>query len=478
VATVMAARARALRGVLPLEAMVAAASNVAPKEPKHAVNAARRLAPAYGVPVGDTLVMALQGIRPSLSAAQTVKVAQEMAIANELPRGYVEGLVRDAVRESVDAPTGAVLNAANLVKLLPPPALRNFVEFLPAMGPGHARFARMIAIENRESAPPGGFVPFGFPQGYRPVLFVEDRPTMAAAREILARAAVVGVDTETKPAFRKGEVHKTSLVQLATPEATVVVDVLKSEISMREPLRAMVADLIQDPSVVKVALDFQDFRSDMAQFNSSFQNVEAVLGAQCVLSVNALFKALYPGSSNSISLKRLCAFSEGTHLVKREQCSNWNQRPLTSSQLQYAALDAFVLLQIQNTLHAELVARDGAERADPARYTQNFQTSRKARRAAEGRSPGSSSPPGTADPDAASEGRVRGGGGRSGGGSGGNGGGSARSGGGGGGGGGARSGGGGGPRGSGGRGRGHRTRGGGGGGRHNNWNGTGDDPSS
>ena len=65
------------------------------------------------------------------------------------------------------------------------------------------------------------------------------------------------------------------------------------------------------------------------------------------------------GSTTSLpGLKSLCAYFLGAaetawELSKAEQCSNWARRPLTKSQLEYAGLDAAVLL----VLMAEICRR-------------------------------------------------------------------------------------------------------------------------
>jgi hypothetical protein len=53
------------------------------------------------------------------------------------------------------------------------------------------------------------------------------------------------------------------------------------------------------------------------------------------------------------SLKRVVQATLGQEIDKTEQCSAWDQRPLSCSQVEYAALDAHCLLQIWDALRAE-----------------------------------------------------------------------------------------------------------------------------
>lgn len=56
-------------------------------------------------------------------------------------------------------------------------------------------------------------------------------------------------------------------------------------------------------------------------------------------------------SQNLANLTKLCL---GKKLDKSNQFSNWAQRPLRKEQLQYAALDAFCLLEIYDVIERQL----------------------------------------------------------------------------------------------------------------------------
>jgi hypothetical protein len=80
--------------------------------------------------------------------------------------------------------------------------------------------------------------------------------------------------------------------------------------------------------------------------------------AKAVVEVNDLSISL-AGAHNAISLQKLAFFYINKRLTKTMQTSNWNRRPLSMSQLHYAASDALVLIDIYDELVKRLRARTG-----------------------------------------------------------------------------------------------------------------------
>ena len=72
-------------------------------------------------------------------------------------------------------------------------------------------------------------------------------------------------------------------------------------------------------------------------------------------------KLLSGGTKDGHSLRELYARELGMELDEREQAGDWSRRPLTETQVAYAALDAKVLLRLHE--HFE---RAGAPRRDKA----------------------------------------------------------------------------------------------------------------
>ena len=48
------------------------------------------------------------------------------------------------------------------------------------------------------------------------IIVIDDIKKTAAAIEDIERENIIGVDTETRPTFRKGVLNKTALIQIAT----------------------------------------------------------------------------------------------------------------------------------------------------------------------------------------------------------------------------------------------------------------------
>ena len=80
------------------------------------------------------------------------------------------------------------------------------------------------------------------------VVLVENHRALVRATNDIGRESVVGWDTETRPAFRKGEVYRPSLLQVATARAVYVIALQKIDAS------ADVAGFFGAAGIVKVGI--------------------------------------------------------------------------------------------------------------------------------------------------------------------------------------------------------------------------------
>lgn len=101
------------------------------------------------------------------------------------------------------------------------------------------------------------------------------------------------------------------------------------------------------------------FQQDLKILRSSFPTIQAFSRVAPIIDLDRFVKrALIAPSENINGLKRLVSYCSGGNIMnKLQQCSPWAQRPLSAAQIEYAALDAHVLISTFAQLQ-EKCARD------------------------------------------------------------------------------------------------------------------------
>jgi ribonuclease D len=165
------------------------------------------------------------------------------------------------------------------------------------------------------------------------IVLVENLHMVRIAAQYLNQFKVLGFDTETKPAFKKGEIHKVALLQLATDERAFLFRLQKT--GLPDELR----QLFSNPKITKAGVAIRD---DI----KTLQKLSAFKPAGFIELQNHAQEA---GIQN-ISLKKLCAIVCGFRISKSQQLSNWESDELTDMQMIYAATDAWVSLKIYQNL--------------------------------------------------------------------------------------------------------------------------------
>lgn len=162
-----------------------------------------------------------------------------------------------------------------------------------------------------------------------PITVISDPNEVDAAVAELRREPVLGFDTETQPAFRKGESYSPSVLQLGG-EGFVYLFML-----MKTGLPKSLIDLLEDPSLIKtgVAIEY-DVKTlkDHGDFTPGG-----------FVDVGDLARAW--GIPNH-GLRQLAAQFMGIRISKSSQRSNWGRYPLSEKQVGYAATDAWISLEI------------------------------------------------------------------------------------------------------------------------------------
>jgi ribonuclease D len=144
-----------------------------------------------------------------------------------------------------------------------------------------------------------------------------------------AQEALVGIDTETRPAFRKGESYAPSLVQVATAKAVYLFQIQQVDCS------AVLKDLLNSGSVVKAGVSLA---YDLRQLKHVFPFDE-----QAVVDVG--WAAKRQGLEQT-GVRNLAALFLGLRIPKGAKTTNWSSHRLTQQQVTYAATDAWVCRQL------------------------------------------------------------------------------------------------------------------------------------
>ena len=158
-----------------------------------------------------------------------------------------------------------------------------------------------------------------------PVSVVRDQEGLAKALKALAAERVLGFDTETRPAFNKGERHAPAVLQLAGASEVFVFQL--TVLGFPEQLRAVLADTERLKTGVALGHDVR-----MLQELEKFEPAGFIdLGT---LAKNAGLK--------NFGLRGLAAALLGVRISKKARLSNWAVKRLTPDQINYAATDAWI----------------------------------------------------------------------------------------------------------------------------------------
>ncbi|GBG88387.1 hypothetical protein CBR_g47086 [Chara braunii] len=155
----------------------------------------------------------------------------------------------------------------------------------------------------------------------------------------------IGMDCEWRASHIKGEPQrKTSVLQLATLEHVFLIDLidLSAAAEGTEALQQFVSWIFQAPHVLKLGYGM---RSDLTRLAQSYPEIPGFRRCERVLDLYD-FAGLHVRGGLS-ALSEVCL---GLPLDKRWQMSDWEKRPLSQNQLEYAALDALSVTHIFKAL--------------------------------------------------------------------------------------------------------------------------------
>ncbi|KAK9499662.1 hypothetical protein O3M35_002669 [Rhynocoris fuscipes] len=161
---------------------------------------------------------------------------------------------------------------------------------------------------------------------------------------------VVGIDAEWKPTMVTAATE-ISLLQIATSEEIFLLDVLALS-QYIHVWKEFDQQFFRNSSIMRLGFSL---KSDLNKLGHTLhlEGLETVKYLDLFTLWNKLLKEYhysfpYPGNHKKTtgSLSQLVELCLGQPLDKTEQFSNWEMRPLRQSQIIYAALDAYCLVEI------------------------------------------------------------------------------------------------------------------------------------
>lgn len=166
----------------------------------------------------------------------------------------------------------------------------------------------------------------------RIVVVLTERDADKAVRYLLSQP-ILGVDTETRPSFKKGQMHQVALLQVSSYDVCFLFRLNQLGLS------PSVKRLLEDTRVPKIGLSLRDdllSLHKLADFNAGYfidlQDHMREIGVE------------------DLSLQKLYANFFAQKISKREQLTNWEADILQDKQKLYAATDAWSCIMLYEEL--------------------------------------------------------------------------------------------------------------------------------
>ncbi len=166
----------------------------------------------------------------------------------------------------------------------------------------------------------------------RIVVVLSERESCSAVDYLLSQP-LLGVDTETRPSFRRGQQHRVALLQVSSYDVCFLFRL--NHLGMSPSVRM----LLEDTSVPKIGLSWHD-DLNMLHRLGNFETGHFIDIQDHVREIGV----------EDLSLQKLYANFFGQRVSKRERLSNWEADVLTDKQKMYAATDAWACVKLYEEL--------------------------------------------------------------------------------------------------------------------------------
>ncbi len=186
---------------------------------------------------------------------------------------------------------------------------------------------RRMALQKRITSKQISRMPLGSYRG--DIVYVKDDASAKMAVDELLSESILGFDTESRPAFKKGEYFPPSLIQIAGAKKVFLFHIV--HISGLEVIRP----ILENGKIMKVG--------------SAIQNDVKHLQRMMPFDARGFFDlGLFSGKLGIVytGLRNLAAIFLRIRISKSSQLTDWSRPKLTPQQVLYAATDAWVSREI------------------------------------------------------------------------------------------------------------------------------------
>lgn len=165
------------------------------------------------------------------------------------------------------------------------------------------------------------------------IVVIDNVSDARKAVQYLLRQPILGLDTETRPSFKKGVVYKVSLLQISTHNVCFLFRLCKMG------LPPVVMDLLSDRKGLKVGLSLRD------DFHALHQRGDYNMGRYIDLQDYVRNFGIM-----DMSLQKLYANVYRQRISKAQRLTNWEASELSEKQKYYAATDAWACIRLYERL--------------------------------------------------------------------------------------------------------------------------------
>jgi ribonuclease D len=165
------------------------------------------------------------------------------------------------------------------------------------------------------------------------VSVITEPSKLAAMQKEIEKHDVVGFDTETRPSFKRGQTYKVALLQLAIPGKVFLIRLHQTG------LPEEIVSIFENTKIIKAGVAIHDDIKALQKLNR-FQPISFI-------ELSTMAKA---SGLQVESVKKLAGLLLGFRISKSAQTSNWEAPTLAEKQIDYAATDAWVCLEIYHHL--------------------------------------------------------------------------------------------------------------------------------